>query len=167
MSQEGLGLRFDIGISNAPIDAAAAAITGKRISLRNADAVTFVVIATGASTDTLNPTLSQHTALSGGTTSNLAVIDHFYVKSAATLAGTETWTKVTQAAAASIAALGTASQQLVAAIPVGADQLSDGYGYVSLSFAQGSNATHFTAVVPILHGLRSGRKATNLPASLA
>lgn len=164
--KEALGNLFDIGIGCVPTDAVAGAITGKRIGLRDGDHLTYVICATGASTDTLNPTIQEHTAKSGGTSTNLARIDHYFTKSAATLANTETWTKTTQTASASITALGTASQQLLAVIEVNADMLDDGYSYVSLNLAQGSNATHFTTVLYFLTDLKAKRKPANMLAPL-
>lgn len=163
--REALGNVVDWSIGCIPTDAVAGAITGKRVALKNADHLMIVVAATGASTDTLACTLQQHTAKTSGTSTNLAIVDHFYQKSAATLAGTETWTKTTQAAAATFT-LGVASQQLLAVVEVNGDSLSDGYGWVSLNIAQGSNATHFTTILYGLTDLKARRKATNLPAGL-
>ena len=100
MAQEALGRLIDISVGVAPVDLSVAASTGKRVGLRNAAGVT-VVFRKGAGAGGEDPVLTfrQHTAASGGTSQNLATVDHYYTKSAATLAGTETWNRAAQAAA--------------------------------------------------------------------
>lgn len=168
MAQEGLGRLFDISIGAVPTDAVAGAITGKRCSLRNAGGVTIVVVTTGASTDITDVDLQQHTASSGGTTADLDITDHYYYKSAAALAGTETWTRATQTAASEITDVGAASEQLLLAIEVDARSLSDGYKYVSLNIPDlGSNGTRHCAILYILRDLMVQRAPANLVAPLS
>ncbi|MGW3144843.1 hypothetical protein ACWDG1_09210 [Streptomyces sp. NPDC001177] len=162
---------IDISTGVAPVDLQTAQ-TGKRVSLRGADGC-LILLFKGAGTAGDDPTvtLKQHTASSAGTSANLATIDHYYYKSATTLAGTETWTKATQAAAATIADPGgagtSAESQMIVAIPVQAPQLSDGYSYISLDVADTGTNAQLGGVLYLLHGLRAERKPANLPASLA
>lgn len=164
---EGLGRLFDISIGSVPTDAVAGAITGKRVSLQDAGGVTIVVVTTGASTDITDVDLQQHTASSGGTTADLDIIDHYYYKSEATLDGDETWTRATQSAASEITNVGAASEELLLVIEVEAEQLSDGYKYVSLDIPDlGTNGTRHCAVLYFLRDLEVQRKPANLAAPL-
>ncbi|PBC71573.1 hypothetical protein BX265_6183 [Streptomyces sp. TLI_235] len=171
MAQEALGRNFDVSIGVAPVDLQAAQ-TGKRVSLRNAAGCTILIIkAAGTAGDDPTVTLKQHTASSGGTSANLAIIDHYYLKSATTLAGSETWTRVAQTAAATIADPGAAgtsaeSQQLIA-IEVDARSLSDGYKYISLDVADTGTNAQLGTVVYLLRDLTAQRTPANLVAPLS
>lgn len=172
MSQEGLGRAFDLSVGAAPVDLSTAGATGKRVSLQRSAACTIVVFkAAGTAGDDPTVTLKQHTAKSGGTSGNLAVIDHYYLKNATALDGTETWSKKTQTAAATIADPGgagtSAESQQILAIPVRGEQLSDGYDYISLDVADvGANA-QLGGVLYILHDLEVQRAPANLAAALS
>lgn len=171
---EGLGRVLDIAVALAPYDTNAGAGTGKRVSLRHATGCTIVCIkGQGTANDDPTFTLQQHTASTGGTSSNLAIIDHYYVKyaSATTLVGSEAWVKYTQAAAATIAdptGAGTSAEsQLIMAVEVDAAKLSDGYGWISMSIADtGSAGAQLAAVLYILHDLEVQRKPANLANTL-
>lgn len=172
MAQEGLGRLFDISVGAAPVDLSSAAVTGKRVSLKRAAALTIVVFkAAGTAGDDPTVTLKQHTAASSGTSSNLVAIDHYYLKSATTLAGTETWTRVTQSAAATIADPGgagtSAESQQILAIPVLGTSLSDGYSYVSLDIADVGTNAQLGGVLYLLHDLTAQRAPANLQAALS
>lgn len=168
MAQEGLGRLFDVAVGAVPTDAVAGAITGKRVSLRNAGGCTILVVTTGASTDITDVDLQQHTAYTGGTTTDLDIIDHYYYKSATTLGNTETWTRATQTAASEITDVGAASQQLLLAIEVDARSLSDGYYYISLDVPDlGTNGTRHVATLYLLRDLTNPRTPANLPAPLS
>lgn len=167
---EALGRLFDVSTGVVPVDLQTAQ-TGKRVSLRNATGCTILLFkAAGTAGDDPTVTLKQHTASSSGTSGNLAIIDHYYYKNATTLAGTETWTKVTQAAAATIADPGgagtSAESQQIVAIEVGANQLSDGYSYISLDVADTGTNAQLGAVLYVLHGLNHQRKPANMSAPL-
>ena len=165
---EGLGRLFDVSTAFVPTDAVAGAITGKRVSLKNAGGCTIVVQTSGGSTDITDVDLQQHTASSGGTTTDLDIIDHYYYKSEATLDGDETWTRATQSAASEITNVGAASEELLLVIEVDATQLSDGYSYISLDVPDlGTNGTRFCSGLYQLRELRAPRKAANLIAPLS
>lgn len=164
----GLGRLFDVAVGCVPTDAVAGAITGKRISLRNASGCTIVVITTGASTDITDVDLQQHTASTAGTTLDLDIISAYHYKSATTLANTEAWTRATQTAASEITDVGAASQQLLLVIEVEASQLSDGYRFISLDIPDlGTNGTRHCAILYLLRDLNVQRKPANLAVPLS
>jgi hypothetical protein len=129
---EALGRLFDIAAGVTPRDLEAAASTGNRVRLRDADGVT-VVIFKGAAAAGGDPTytLREHNAGSAGVSQNLPVIDKFWHKTEATLDADETWTKVTQAAAATITGDFNASEQIIV-FEVEAEALSAGFGWISV-----------------------------------
>lgn len=168
MQEEALGRLFDIGTAFVPVDSNAGAITGKRISLAGASALTIVVFkAAGTANDDPVFTLQQHTAYTGGTTANLAVIDHYYLKNEAVLDNDESWVKYTQAASQTLSDPGgagtSAESQQILVIEILATQLTDGYTHVSLNVADtGSAGAQLIAGLYFLHGLRAERKPANL-----
>lgn len=171
---EGLGRLFDLSIGFTVVDINTAnAATGARCSLRHASGVTILMHkAAGTAADDPTVTLKQHTASTGGTTANLAIIDHYYLKTEATLDGDEAWTKVTQAVAATIADPGgagtSAEHEQLLAIEVSAAQLSDGYNYVSLDYAvAGLGNAQLACTIYILHDLAVQRTPASLPIPLS
>ncbi len=172
MAQEGLGRLFDISAGFVPVDMQTAANTGKRVSLKNAGGCTIVLFkAAGTAGDDPVLTLKQHTAATGGTTANLAAIDHYYVKSETTLDGDETWTKVTQAAAATITDPGgagtSAEEQQIVVIEVQGTSLADGYDYISLDVADVGGNAQLGCVLYLLRDLMVQRAPANLAAPLS
>lgn len=132
-AREGLGDLFNLATS---------ATTGAvRVNLKNATGVTFVLI--GATSG--NATITEANAASGGTSQNLAQITKYYTQN------NGVWTKVTQAAAATV----TAATGGLLAVYVPAVALSDGFTYAAISHASGS-------FVYILHGLQVKRAPENL-----
>lgn len=168
MGMNGLGAAFNIGSVTVPTDAVAGAITGPRISMKDAACCSFVVVTTGGSTDITDVDLQEHTASTGGTTQDLDIITTYYYKTEATLDGDEIWTKGTQSAASEITNVGGASEELLLVVEVRPEQLSDGYDYVSLNVPDlGTNGTRFVAIVPILTGLKVQRAPESLAAPLS
>lgn len=166
----GLGRLFDLSVGFVPVDTQTGANTGKRISMRYYEALTIVVFkAAGTANDDPVLTLQEHNASSGGTSQNLAALTVYYQKQAATLAGTETWTEVTQAAAATITFNSTSAEsQAIYAIPVNATALSDGFTHLSASIADtGSAGAQLGSILYIAHDLHVQRKPANLPAPLS
>jgi len=175
---EALGRLFDLSVGYINIDLNTAGATGKRVSLRNAAGVTFVAILPAtAATEDVTFDIQQHTASSGGTSGDMDAggtagtrgIDHFYIKSAATLAGTETWTRVSQTEASEVVVAGATygASQCIVAIEVSATQLADGYSYVSVISPDPGSTARVTTVLAIVHGLEVQRKPANLAASLS
>ena len=170
MAQEVLGRLFDISAGIVPVDSQTAAMTGKRVSLRNAGGVTIVVFkAAGTANDDPVLDLQQHTASSGGTTADLDIIDHYYIKQEATLDGDETWTRVTQSAASEVTLNSTSAEtQMIVVIEVDARSLSDGYDYISLDIADtGSAGAQLISCLYILRDLAVQRTPANLVAPLS
>ena len=167
---QGLGRSYDIGFCCPPVDANTAGVTGKRTSFKNCRMVyacAMVAIAGGGS-DSEVYTLNQANAASGGTSSSFAVITKYYLKTGAstTMANTESWTQTTQAAGSTVT-LALSAKEHILAIPVYADQLSDGYSYISLDLADpGSGGTRFCSIFYIHSDLEVGRKPANLAALL-
>lgn len=175
-STRALGRLFDVGVVVAPVaDLAAGANTGKRIHLKNYGGVAFVVYmgAVSAGTDTFVPDIQQHTAASGGTSNDLdsagvagsSGVTRWYVKNAATLAGTETWTEVTQAEASEVSLTGAtyAANQVIVVIEVLASQLADGYEWVSCDLPDaGAGGTRPGGILAIMFDLEVQRKPANL-----
>lgn len=163
---EALGRLFDVGLGWAPVDAQSAQ-TGKRVSLKHASGITFLVVkGAGTAGDDHSYDVQQHTAASGGTTADLDVVTKYYVKQETALDNDESWEKFTQSAASEITDAGaagtSAEQQQIIAIYVSAASLSDGYAWVSLnSGGEGSNAQLSTCVY-ILHDLAAQREPTLL-----
>ena len=165
---EALGRIIDLSIGFAPVDMQTGANTGKRVSLRNAGGITFVFYkAAGTGGDDPVLTFQQHTALSGGTTANLAIVDHYYSKSATTLAGTETWTRTAQAAAATVTLTGEAAKQGIYVFEIESASLSDTYNYCSLSVADTGGNAQLGCVLYELRDLEVRRKPANLAAALS
>lgn len=165
---EGLGRLFDVVVGSAPADSVAAAITSNRVHLKNASGCTILVLTDGGSTDILDLDLQQSTAATGGTSGDLDIITHYYIKEATTFAGSETWAKVTQAAASEITNAGSASKQTLVAVEVEASQLSDGYEWIHMNVPdQGSNGTKYTSVIYLLRDLNVQRAPANLANPLA
>lgn len=122
-----------------PVDLNTAAVTGARVSIKNAKRVTFVcVLAAGTSTTTHGFTLRQHTAASSGSSADLSVDNPYYHKvGAATV-----FTKVTPGSAAAAYDLHAllADSASIVVFEVLAEQLTDGYGWVSVDTADSGGA---------------------------
>lgn len=167
-TQRALGRLFNINCGAVPADAVAAAVTGSRVHLKDAGGVTFVVIAAAGSTDILDVNLQEHNAAAAGagTSQDLDIITRFWSQSETTLDGDETWTAGSQSAASEITNVGSASTQNLLVVEVGAEQLSDGFEWVSLTIPDlGTNGTKYCAILNILHDLHIQR-APNLLADM-
>lgn len=163
----GLGQALDVAVGINPVaDLAAGANTGKRIHLVNYQSMGFLFFknAASAGTDTVTITLQEHNANTGGTSQNLAAITDWYYKSTpAALAGTEAWTEVTQAAAATLAMPDTgpikAANQAMVFFDVEADSLSAGFAWLSVNIADpGAGGTILGGVFYIPSGLKLPRR---------
>lgn len=158
-----LGRLFNVSVGAVPADAVAAGITGNRIHMKDCGAVSFIVIASAGSTDVLDLDLNEHNAATGGTSQDLDIITKAYYQSETTLDGDETWTEWTQSAASEITNIGTASTEQLVVVEVRAEQLSDGFEWVSLNVPDlGTNGTKYVAILNVAHDLMVMRKPTNL-----
>lgn len=137
---EGLGRLFNV-IHEA---------SGVHIPLDNATGVTFFnFLAAGTQSVTLKESVA------GASEQNLAVIDKVYKGPG--VGGT--WTKVTQAAAATYDNSTDATNDCIA-IYVGADQLSDGFDSVEMTSGTGT-------CIAVIHDLVVQRDPANLSSSIA
>lgn len=117
MAQQALGRLFN----------AQSAMDGVYVNLSKAGGVTFVCYLAAAAGDTW--TLVEAKTSSGGSSQNLATITEYYT---CTGDGTDTWTRRTQAAAATIVTAAAATQnQMVFHVP--ATSLSDTYKFVKVT----------------------------------
>lgn len=166
----GLGRLFDISAGIVPVDSQTAAMTGARVSLRNAGGCTIVVYkAAGTANDDPVLDLQQHTASSGGTTADLDIITEYWIKQETTLDGDETWTRVTQTAASEVTLNATSAEtQMIVVIEVDATELTDGYDYISLDIADtGAAGAQLISSLYLLRDLAVGRTPANLVAPLS
>lgn len=167
---ERLGFSYDLSAGIAPVDFSTGAATGKRVNLKNAGGVEIIIFvgAAGSGTDALTFTLQEHNASSSGTSQNLACITRYWTKLGTTLAGTETWTAGSQAAAATVAIAGAdAAKQGIIVVSVEEEKLSDGFTYISLSAADPGAVARVGGVLYMLRDLKVQRKPSNLVAPLS
>lgn len=168
---EGLGRLFDMEVGVILQDMNAAAATGNWVSLTRASGLSVVFIHAKGASGAGDPTLTLQEAKdnSGTSAQNLAVIDHYYRKSASSLAGTEAWTKVTQTAAATITSASGegAADEAIWVFPVYGVQLDDGFEFVNVSTSKvsGSTTAELGTVLYVLHDLEVQRTPANLKAS--
>lgn len=164
---EALGRLVDFSCGVAPVDLSAAASTGKRVSLRHCSGL-LVVIFKGAASLGTDPavTFKEATAETSGTSQDMATPPGYYwQKAAATLAGTETWSKV--AASYSSGAVTLTSQegnQGIYVFDILSEDLSAGFDWVEVDIAKAGTVAQLGGVLLIAHDLLSQRSPANLAA---
>jgi hypothetical protein len=159
---EGLGRLFDLACGVAPVDLAGGAQTGIRVHLKNCAGVTVVFFKeAGAASEATTLDLQEHSASTGGTSQDLDEVDHYYLKSEATLDNDETWTRVTQTRASEITPAASDTQQILA-FYVDATWLSDGFEWISVNTTDTTTAGQLGSVLYILHDLAVQRRPDNL-----
>ena len=165
----GLGRIFDISQAINVVDLAGGATTGARVHLRNYDCCAIVVFKeAGADAEPVTFTVQEHTASTSGTSRDLAVITEYYHKTEATLDGDETWTKVTQTAAATFAqASGDSDMQAIIVVEIQAASLSADCQWISVNGSDVTTAGQFGGVLYLLHGLKYQREPTLLAEPLS
>jgi hypothetical protein len=158
-----LGKAFDISNALSVVDLNGGANTGLMVNMKNAAVCSFVFFGdAGTSGADLVFDLQEHDALSGGTGQDLDIITTWFSKEETTLDGDETWTRVTQSAASEVTVTNTGAEvEQIYVFEVRADQLSDGFSYLSLNIADASQAK-VGGVLAILSGLKVQRKPENL-----
>lgn len=168
MPMEALGRLNDVSIAVAPVDLSGGAVTGKRVSLKNCTGVQVVIIKGAASSGT-DPafTFKEATADTGGTSQAMASPPgYFYQKSAATLAGTETWSKVTATFSSGVVTLtGEEGNQGIYVFDVLADTLSAGFGYLEVDSSDAGAVAQLGTVLYLPHDLDVQRDPANLAAA--
>lgn len=163
-----LGREVDIS-SGIPVlaDLAAGANTGNRFHMRNYENLMFVFHKGlhSAGTDDIILTLQEHNAATAGVSQNLAKIDSYMYKRAATLDGTQQWVEVTQAAAATITLAGAtyATLRAIVVFEISAAQLSDGFEWLSVNIADpGAGGTIPATLLYVASELKIQRDPTLL-----
>jgi hypothetical protein len=162
-----LGYTFDVGLDGYDAALASAGFTGIRQNVTDCQNINFVTFvgAAGSGSEDLVFTLSQHNAASSGTTKAL-VVDHVWVKAATTMDGTETWTKVANAATDgtfTLAGATYADHQCIVVFEVNTKDLYDTtYNWVSLSIADPGSGTRAGVVLAIPADLQVRRSPDQL-----
>jgi hypothetical protein len=165
-----LGRLFDVAPVIIPIDLAAGANTGLRVHLQNYEGVAFVYFGdVGTAGEDVDLDIQQHNVSTSGTPADLDVVTQFWYKREATLDNDEVWVKGTQAAASEVD-LGDDEGELqsMAVVEVTADQLSDGYEWVSVNIPDpGTTTGKIGCVIAILYGPKMQRSPEGLGSQLA
>lgn len=176
---EALGRIIDIGTGWAPVDINTAdGATGKRIAMSQADAITFLVFCGAGGAEDLVLDVQQHTAYTGGTSSDLdpaatqsaaggpgtTAPDHFYIKAETLLDNDEQWAKITQTAASELTVVGATygALQKIIVIEINGAMMGDGYSHLSLNATCSTATAQLSSCVYLLHELRYQRKPANL-----
>lgn len=159
-----LGSDFDVSIGIAPVNLATGANTGARQLMRGVEYMTVLYIG-GASAVAEPPVLTvrQHTAVTAGSSADLAVVTEYWHKSEATLDNDEPWVRVAQAASATVT--GTAEMQQLIAFRVRADSMTAG-PYLSVDVADEGTGPGLGCVVYLLGGLGDRAAATAMKVGL-
>lgn len=162
----GLGNVFDIGSAFSPVDFNTSdAATGHRVHMRNYESIAFILFK-GAGTAGADPvvTVQEHSAATGGTSQNLAVITEFYSKTETALDGDETWVRTAQAAAAT-ANMGatSAEEEGIHVLQFEAPQLSAGFEWISCNIAATVANAQLVSGFYIVSGLKIQREPTLMP----
>lgn len=158
-----LGSDFDVSLGVAPADLATAASTGNRVFMGGVSSVLVLFVgAAGAAAEPPVLTLRSHTALTGGTSGDMATITEYWTKNEATLDGDEQWVRSTQSAAATVT--GTAQVQQLIAFQVKPEQLASGRKYISVNVADVGIGAQPGTVLYVLNGLSDrGTPVSQLP----
>lgn len=164
---EALGRLADFSVGTAPVDLSAAAVTGKRVSMKRQSGL-MVVIYKGAASSGTDPafTFKEATADTGGTSQNMVNPPaYFWKKSGATLAGSETWTQVTATySSGAVTLTGEEGNQGIYVFDILSEDLSAGFSFIETDSAKAGTAAQLGAVLYIPHDLLSQRSPANLPA---
>lgn len=160
----GLGSDYDIGWGFAPVNLATAGGTGMRQFMGGLDELGVLYVgAAGIVGEPPILTLRQHTASTGGTSADLAVITEFWRKSEATLDNDETWTYVSQAAGATVTGIAQVEQMLYFAVKP--EQMTAG-PYVSVNVTDLTTGPMLGTVLYIMGGMGNRDLAQNMPVPL-
>lgn len=166
----GLGRVYDLGSAVVPVDLSGGAVTGKRIHLSRASALAVVVFKGAASTGT-DPafTFGAYAASSGGSKSAAYTgPTSMYKKSAATLAGTESWSKVAVTPSSNVVTLtGEQGNQGIYVFEILGSQLPDGNPYFEVDSSDAGSVAQLGGVFYLLHDLTVQRTPANLAAQNA
>lgn len=162
----GLGRYFDIVPAVLPVNLNTGANTGFRVHMKDCRAVSIVVFASiGTAASDLALDVQESNAATGGTIQDLDIVTKYYIKDALALDASATWSETSQAAASEIPDTGgagtSAEHSQIVVVEVRAEQLSDGFEWISVNLPQ-PGATKLGCAFYIRHGLEVMRKPQNL-----
>ena len=164
---EALGRLADFSAAVAPADLSAAAVTGKRVSMKNTSGL-MVVLFKGAASAGTDPALTfkEATADTSGTSQIMATPPaYFWKKSAAALAGTETWSQVTATySSGAVTLTGEEGNQGIYVFDILSEDLSAGFDYIEVDTAKAGTVAQLGALLYIPHDLLAQRNPANLAA---
>lgn len=172
MFMEALGRLFDIGTCVPPVDINTSdAATGQRISMAGHSGIAIILHTLVGGADDITLDVQQATAYTGGTSNDLdsangaTGIDHYWIKAETALDNDEAWVKVTQTAASEVVIVGATygTQQKLVVVQVGADQLADGYGWISVNVACTTSTSQLLTVLYLPYDLAVQRTPSNRP----
>lgn len=164
---EGLGSLFNIALAIAPLDLQTAR-TGLRVNVKHCSRVGILIIkGVGTDGDDQTFTLVEYTASTGGSSANAAIIDHYYEQEEISLDGDESWVKVTQTPAATVAPGDPSAQsQAMYYIPIDTDKMSDGYAWLGLDSDGAGSAAQLGCAIFLLEYPTYPGAPANLPQAL-
>ena len=164
---EALGRVVDFSAAVVPADLSGGPLTGKRVSMKNCVGL-MVVLYKGAASSGTDPglTFKESTADTSGTTQNMATPPaYYYKKSAATLAGTETWSKVAATySSGTVTLTGEEGNQGIYVFDILSEDLSAGFSYIEVDAADAGTVAQLGGVLYIAHDLSTQRDPANLAA---
>lgn len=167
---EALGRLADFSCAIAPADLSAGAVTGKRVAVKRASGL-MVVIFKGAASSGTDPafTFKEATAATGGTSQAMATPPAYYwQKTAAALAGSETWSQVTATwSSGAVTLTSEQGNQGIFVFDILSEDLSAGFDYIEVDSAKAGTVAQLGAVLYIPHDLLSQRSPANLAAATA
>ena len=136
-----------------PVDGASGALTGDRVSMKNYDRCVFILLASIGSAGE-DPVISaqQHTAASGGTSADLTFTRIRHKVGATDINAVSDFTLVEQTAAASYDTdpIAGAENEALIAVEIKAEDLTDGYEFVSFNLADVGTGAQLVAGLYIL-----------------
>ena len=164
---EALGRLIDATAGIAPVDLSAAAVTGKRVSMKNTSGLA-VVIFKGAASSGTDPefTFKEATADSGGTSQAMANPPGVYwQKTATALAGTEQWTEVTASYSSGTVTLSSQEgNQGIYVFQILEQDLSAGFDYIEVDSVKAGTVAQLGAVLLLPFDIKVERYPANLAA---
>jgi len=164
---EALGRLVDFSAAVLPVDLSGGANTGKRVSMKNTTGLMVVIFKGPASAGT-DPafTFKEATAFTGGTSQAMATPPaYFYKKSAASFAGSETWSKVTASFSSGVVTLtGEQGNGGIYVFDILSEDLSAGFSYIEVDSSDAGTVAQLGGVLYVPHDLLAQRDAANLAA---
>lgn len=164
---ESLGRLVDCSVGIAPVDLSAAAVTGKRVSVKNCSGLR-VTIFKGAASSGTDPgfTFKEANAFTGGTSQNMVVPPaYFWKKTGTTLAGSETWTQVTATySSGTVTLTGEQGNQGIYIFEIISADLSAGFDYIEVDSVKAGTVAQIGSVMFEAYDLMVQRWPANLAA---